>query len=160
VSEKSRRSSASTVEEEGTQTKSDEEETQSDEEAQAEENQENVDSAAGPPTFATDGPALVDHDVSEIGTDRLEGERDPVIYPGESWVKLGDSEAIPEWAHGALAQVVQAPVMVVTDEETGTIHDENPAKAAYEVRERNQGATFFLAKEDFAEIYPHGRPGK
>lgn len=116
-----------------------------------------------PADFTTDevgGPGFAGVDVADIGDDRLDGENEPVIVAGESWVILGDHDDVPERFVGSPAAVVTAPVLTKQDEDTGATYQVNPENAVYEVRERSQGVTFFLPKEAFARIsHSGGRTG-
>lgn len=152
----SSRSAASTPEEETPDeeaTETTEEETAEDDEAATEEGADDAPAEA----VASDTP-LAEVDVADIGTDKLEGENDPVIQAGETWVTLAEHEGVPDWAVGNIAQVISAPTVTTVDEDTGASTTVNPPNGVYEVRERSQGPTFFLPRDAFEEVHSHGRP--
>lgn len=93
------------------------------------------------PTY--DFPVGGDVDVATLSDDKLEGETEPPIQP-DSWVKLGDTENVPEENQGAVANIVS----INTDDE------EHPV---YQVRTRDENnSLLWLEKEDFADVYPGG----
>lgn len=88
-------------------------------------------------------PVGGDVDVATLPDDKLEGESEPPIQP-DSWVKLGDTENVPEENQGAVANIVS----INTDDE------EHPV---YQVRTRDENnSILWLEKEDFADVYPGG----
>jgi hypothetical protein len=88
-----------------------------------------------------------------------EGEHLPPLT-GETWVKLGESEDVPERYWGSIAAVVDPiPVATGTDEETGATYQYTPEDAILTVRERSQGGLFTIPLSAVAYASLQGRAG-
>jgi hypothetical protein len=63
------------------------------------------------------------------------------LLTGESWVILGETEGVPDWAVGNPAAVVSAPVSHKDDDDGNWLYDYTAEDALVTVRERTQGIT-------------------
>lgn len=87
-----------------------------------------------------------------------EGETLPPLN-AESWVVLdGSHDQVDERWDGAIAAVVEYPTAVEHDTDTGITKTFLPPEASLTVRERSQGAMFYLPLDAFKEIHTAGRP--
>lgn len=86
-----------------------------------------------------------------------EGETLPPLN-AESWVVLdGSHDQVDERWDGAVAAVVEWPTATEHDPETGITTTFLPPKASLTVKERSQGAMFYLPLDAFKEIHTNGR---
>lgn len=98
-------------------------------------------------------------DVADIkNPDKVyEGEYSPPLN-AESWVILGKHDLVPEWAEGRVAAVIDAPVAREVDDATGSVREYLHENAVVTVKERSQGAIFYLPLKAFSKISRAGRP--
>ena len=100
----------------------------------------------------------VEVDVADVEPADYEGETIPPLN-AESWVILDGShpEVDDRW-DGAVAGVIDWPTGVEHDPTTGDTKVFLPPDAHLTVKERSQGAMFYLPLDAFKEIHTSGRP--
>ena len=104
-------------------------------------------------TFVTGSPGSVPAEDQTA----YEGEDMPPLT-GETWVQLGDHEAVPERYRGSIAAVIDPiPVAKKEDPVTGQVKEYTHPDAQLHVRERSQGAELWLPLEAIKKVSLAGR---
>lgn len=116
-------------------------------------------SAAGPfPSEEFPQLRPIEPDVADLPTDEHEGEFQAPLN-AESWVTLdGASDQVPDELDGAVAAVVEWPVSVEHDTDTGETKTYTSPDGYYLVQERGQGVRLSVTADAFKSVHTHGRP--
>jgi hypothetical protein len=100
----------------------------------------------------------VEVDIADVPVEEYEGEHMAPLN-AESWVILdGSHDLVDDRWDGAIAAVIDWPTAVEHDTNTGETITYLPPDASLTVRERSQGAMFYLPLDAFKEIHTNGRP--
>jgi hypothetical protein len=100
----------------------------------------------------------VDIDVADIEPAEYEGETMAPLN-AESWVVLdGDHDSVPDELDGEVAAVVDWPVGVEHDSDTGETKVFAAPDGYYLVVTRGQNIRLSLPYDAFKEVHTHGRP--
>jgi hypothetical protein len=95
--------------------------------------------------------------------DALEpGEGEPLHFRAGTWVKLGNTEDVPEWAHGRLAEVTTPPKTVVCQDPECEVsprpHEHQDPDGEFLVRTRDdKGVEFPVTRDDIVAFSNAGR---
>lgn len=82
---------------------------------------------------------------------------DPVLYAG-TWVRLGNTENVPEECHGHLGYITFAPVVTVQEGPLSPRPYDEQGEGKFNVKTRDQyGYELQLDKEDFVNVSSAGR---